>query len=44
MIDKYGGRIIGIYKQETKLIDGEYYDKKVYEIMRDDYLKSMKSK
>lgn len=44
MINKYGGRIVGVYKQHTKLIDGEYYDKKVYEIMREDYLKSTKSK
>ena len=44
MIDKYGGRIVGIYKQEIKLIDGEYYDEKLYEITREDYLKSIKFK
>ena len=44
MINKYGGRIVGIYKQEVKLIDGEYYDEKLYEITREDYLKSVKSK
>lgn len=41
MINKYGGRIVGIYRQEVKLIDGEYYDEKLYEITRDDYLKSV---
>lgn len=39
MIKKYGGRIVGIYKNEIKLINGKYYDKKLYEITRDDYLK-----
>jgi len=36
---KYGGRVVGTYKQDDKLIDGNYYDYKMYEIMRDDYLK-----
>lgn len=44
IINRYGGRIVGVYKQETKLIDGEYYDEKLYEITREDYLKSIKSK
>ena len=44
MIDKYGGRIVGVYKQEARLFDGEYYDEKLYEITREDYLKSRKSK
>lgn len=39
MIQKYGGRIVGIYEKETRLIDGEYYDEKVYEILRKNYLK-----
>jgi len=38
-INKYGGRIIGINKQSTKLQDGNYYDVKYYEIFRDDYLR-----
>ena len=40
MIQKYGGRIVGIYEKETRLIDGEYYDEKIYEILRENYLKS----
>ncbi len=41
MIEKYGGRIVGYYKEETRLIDGEYYDEKLYEITREEYLKSI---
>ena len=39
LVDKYGGRIVGIYKKDVKLIDGEYYDKKQYEILAEDYFK-----
>jgi hypothetical protein len=39
-IKKYGGRIVGIKKQSSKLQDGKYYDVKLYEIFRDKYLKS----
>jgi hypothetical protein len=39
-IKKYGGRIVGISKDDTKLQDGKYYDLKYYEIFREDYLKS----
>lgn len=39
IIAKYGGRIIGISKQHLRLIDGEYYDEKIYEIFREDYIK-----
>lgn len=42
MIKKYGGRIVGIKKDEVKLFDGEYYDIKLYEIFADDYFKSIK--
>lgn len=41
MIKKYNGRIVGIYKKETLLIDGKYYDEKLYEITREEYLKSV---
>lgn len=37
-IEKYGGRIIGIEKKETRLLDGNFYDYKSYEIFREDYL------
>jgi len=39
-IEKYGGRIIGIRKDEVRLIDGKLYDDKLYEITKDEYLKS----
>ena len=40
IISKYGGRIIGIEHKEVKLFDGKLYDKKLYEIVREDYLRS----
>ena len=43
MIKKYGGRIVGTYKEHVKLIDGEYYDYKIYEIFADEYFSSIKS-
>jgi hypothetical protein len=39
LTEKYGGRISGIQLQDDKLIDGNYYDFKSYEIFRDDYIK-----
>lgn len=42
LIAKYGGRIIGIEKEETKLCDNKYYDVKRYEILREDYMKTKK--
>jgi RimJ/RimL family protein N-acetyltransferase len=42
MCQKYGGRIVGIKKEDVILIDGKYYDYKMYEIMREDYLRSKK--
>lgn len=44
MIEKYGGRIVGIYKEDVKLIDGEYYDKKLYEIFASDYFNAISNK
>ena len=44
MIKKYGGRIIGTKKEDVKLIDGEYYDKKIYEILATEYFDAIKSK
>lgn len=35
---RYGGRIVGIEKAETKLCDNKYYDVKRYEILKDDFL------
>ena len=42
LIQKYNGRIVGVYKKDALLIDGEYYDKKAYEIMREDYMKAIR--
>ncbi|GAH74004.1 unnamed protein product, partial [marine sediment metagenome] len=36
----YGGRYIGFKKKQDLLRDGQYHDKHLYEIMREDYLKS----
>ena len=44
MIKKYGGRIIGTKKEDAKLIDGEYYDTKLYEILSTEYFESIKNK
>ena len=37
LIDRYGGRIVGVHKDHVMLPDGKYYDEKIYEISRDDY-------
>jgi len=37
IMDKYGGNIVGIKKKSTKLVDGLYYDVKMYEIFKDDF-------
>lgn len=40
---KYGGRIVGVKKQDVKLQDGKYYDNKLYEIFREDFVKNYKN-
>lgn len=35
---KYGGRIVGIRKKNARLIDGNFYDEKLYEIFKEDYI------
>lgn len=37
MIKKHNGRIVGIFKEEVRLFDGKYYDKKLYEILSKEY-------
>lgn len=37
LVNKYGGRIVGIQLAHTKLIDNNYYDVKLYEISADNY-------
>ena len=38
IINKFGGRIVGTYKNHIKLFDNKYYDEKIYEITRLEYL------
>lgn len=40
MVAKYGGCIAGVLKSHYKLVDNYYYDRKMYEIFRDDYIMS----
>lgn len=42
IIERYGGRIVGIHKEHTMLPDGRLYDEKMYEILRTDYMKHRK--
>ena len=37
LIEKYGGRIIGVSRQNARLIDGLIYDEKLYEITSSEY-------
>ena len=39
IVEKYNGRVVGVRKSHTKLIDNKYYDVKEYEVFRDDYLR-----
>lgn len=43
-ITKYGGRIVGTFKEDVRLYDGKYYDHKYYEIFKDNFLASSKTK
>lgn len=38
LIHRYGGRIVGIKEAHCKLIDGNYYDRKEYELFKAEYL------
>lgn len=40
MVAKFGGRIVGTRKRAAKLLDNQIYDDKIYEILREDYLRS----
>ena len=44
MIKKFGGNIVGIRHQRCKLHDNKFYDDKLYELFREDYLKSKQMK
>lgn len=34
---KHGGRIVGVWEKDAKLIDGEFYDLKLYEILKENF-------
>lgn len=40
LVQKYGGQIIGIRHQHCKLMDNKYYDDKMYELFKEDYIKA----
>jgi hypothetical protein len=37
LIQKHGGRVVGVFKDDVKLWDGKLYDVKHYEIMREEF-------
>ena len=40
LIKKYNGNIVGIRHKHCKLMNNKYYDDKLYELFREDYIKS----
>ncbi len=42
LVEKLGGRIVGVFEKEDKLLDGSYTDRKMYEVMRDNYMEAIK--
>lgn len=44
IINKYGGRVVGVRFDHVKLMDNKFYDVKEYEISREEYLKNKKMK
>ena len=41
---KYGGKIVGVKKENSRLQDGKYYDLKLYEIFRKDFIEKYENK
>jgi len=41
-VEKMGGRIQGYREDDVKLMDGNYYDMKLYEVMRDKFVAAHK--
>jgi hypothetical protein len=37
LVKNYGGRIVGIFKNDTRLWDGKIYDRKFYEILKEEF-------
>lgn len=44
MIEKYGGRIVGVYKDDAVLVDNKIYDRKLYEILASEYFDAINNK
>lgn len=44
MVEKYGGRIVGIRRKVVKLSDNKVYDDKIYEILKEDYISRRRTK
>lgn len=44
LIDRYGGHIVGIQKDDVRLQDGKLYNKKLYEIMSEEYFRAKKDR
>lgn len=44
MVQKCGGRIVGIKRRATILMDNKLYDGKTYEILREDYIEKVRNK
>lgn len=42
MIERYGGEIVGVHKEHVRLIDGKFYDEKLYEILEKNYFQKTK--
>ncbi len=40
IVEKMGGRVLGIRRACAKDMAGNYHDEKIYEVMREDYLKA----
>lgn len=43
-VKRVGGRIVGYREKEVRLIDGQYYDLKLYEILATNYLEKRREK
>ena len=41
-VNKYGGRIVGVRKESVKLQDNLFYDSKLYELFKTDFIKNYK--
>ena len=42
MIERYGGTFCGYQRRNVKLIDGQFYDEKLYEIFDDEYRRKVR--